>query len=118
MEINIVISNDFKEIIEKHSKWELDLGRSYSRLGKSGVMQVNIQDKFVLDFFREANVLCYKIGRMGSINFYSSFALPDNQVWVYNGKKKITLPYQRLDLLSDTEEYISTLVMSTMEDEE
>jgi hypothetical protein len=116
-QINLVISDDFRVTVERHPKWELDLGHKYTNRNIQGDMTVVIQDKFVLDFFAETNILCYKVGRMGGLSFYTSFALPPEQVWVYGEESKVELPYQPLMLQASVEKYIATLVMALEEEE-
>jgi hypothetical protein len=114
-DIILVIPHDFRFIIEKHPKWELDMGRKYSNRNAKGDMEVAIQDQFVLEFFSETNTLCYKVGRMGSLSFYTSFALPDNQVWLYNEDAKVSMPFQKMMLQANPEKYIASLVMALEE---
>jgi hypothetical protein len=118
MDIKLIIPNNFNEIIENHPKWELDLGKAYSKQNKSGQMQSHIQDNFVLHFFSQENVLCYKVGRMGVLSFYTSFILPDNEVWVYSDdNSKVILPYSQIELKLNPEEYIAKLVLASQYDE-
>jgi hypothetical protein len=118
MNINIVISNDFREKIQTHENWELDLGRAYSKQDKSGNIIPNIQDLFILGFFSENKVLCYKVGRMGALNFYTSPALPDNQVWVYNDDVKTVHAYDEIELQIRPEEYITQLLVPSENENE
>jgi hypothetical protein len=119
MDIKLIIPNDFNEIIENHPKWELDLGRAYSKQNKSGQMQSHIQDKFVLSFFAEENVLCYKVGRMGALSFYTSFILPVNEVWIYSDDNtKTILPYSQIELKLKPEEYLAKLVLASQHKDE
>jgi hypothetical protein len=121
-DIKLIIPHHFRLRIEKHPNWELDMGKKYSEKNHKGDMDVAIDDQFVLEFFAETNTLCYKVGRMGALSFYTSFAMPDNQIWVYNDEAKVMLEYEPLLLMANPEKYLTSLVMAleeaTQEEEE
>lgn len=118
MKINIIAPNKFCEVIEQHPKWELDLGRAYTKKSKSGDMVSAISDKFVLSFYAETSVLTYKVGRMGAMSFYNTHILPEGQVWIYIDDFKSIQPYQPLLMQIDNDNYIGSLIAKAMEEKE
>jgi hypothetical protein len=92
--INIVCSHSFNNLLKKIPDYTIDLGRSYTKRDEiKNTLEANIKDIFVLDFFKEYNILIFKVGILGAISIYSISNLQNNEVIVYKKGKyhKLTI---------------------------
>ena len=110
-EISIICTHDFRELIQRHSKYEKDLGRIYTMRSESA-LKVDIKDPVVAEYYKKHSELIYRVGRIGAITFYTNNSLPDGVVVVlYNGvihEKE----YMSAEVASNVERYLYTLVQS------
>lgn len=115
MVINIVCTHAFRKKIELHPKYQKDLGRSYTTKTKTS-LEVDIKDRFILEYYAESRELIYKVGRLGPINFYTSSNLADNYILIYKNGTKYTRNIDFIELELDYEKYFAVLLMSTEEE--
>lgn len=97
MEIYIVTSKDIIYQFQKNFKeYKVDLGKSFtlSTPNKNSQSVIDIKDNFVERFIMETSKFCFKMGRMGSIHFYT---LPDidQQIWLYTQMEKMVVPCKK-----------------------
>ncbi len=86
---NIVCTHDFKNMVSKLENYKMDLGTSFTNKSTSilGGNEHNIKDPFITRFFDKYNVLAYKVGVLGAINFYTTPSITSNQLYVGNENK-------------------------------
>lgn len=112
MDINIVCTHHFRKKIEMHPKYQKDLGRSYTTKNKTS-MEIDIKDRFVLQYYSETKEIIYKVGRMGPISFYTSADLGDTYIIIYKNDNRYVRTIDFLELELNYEKYFAELLMST-----
>ncbi len=82
--INIVCSHYYNKYLSKISDYKVDLGRTYTKKDEyKHTLEPNIQDTFVINFFKESKVLIYKVAVLGPISIYTFSNLQPNEVIVH-----------------------------------
>lgn len=115
MVINIVCTHHFRKKIELHPKYQMDLGRSYTTKSKTG-LEIDIKDKFVLEYYSETREMIYKVGRLGPVSFYTSANMGDTYIIIYKDGVKHIRTIDLLELELNYEKYFTELLMSTEEE--
>lgn len=88
--INIICTHSYNNLLKKIPNYIVDLGRNYTKKDEvKNILESNIKDNFVLDFFNEYSFLIYKVGVLGGISVYtiSELNLRTNEVIVYKNEK-------------------------------
>ena len=114
-EINIICSHDFRLAVKDHKRYELDLGRRYTKRTNRSV-EMDIRDPFVLKIYTTNKVLIYKVGRLGAITLYTYSEIPDDEVWIYINDTCYVRPYVDLEMSLYLDRYLSKLVGSAEEE--
>ncbi len=112
MVINIVCTHNFRNKMESHPKYQKDLGRTYTTRTRDSI-EMDIKDKFVLEYYSQNKDMIYKVGRMGPVNFYTSANLPDTNIVIYKNGTKFDRNVDFIELGLNYEKYFAELLMST-----
>lgn len=119
----IICPFDFRRILcdttnKRVKDFTLDLGMKYTSIDMKGNIVPNITDFFVTLVKKEYSMLANKIGNYGSIEFYSSVKIHDNQIIVYDcvNKKFYNLEYNIGEANANPEKYLADLIRSIIEE--
>ena len=99
MIVNIVTSKEIIDLFRAGFKeFKADLGKSFTatpaKNNSASQSPIDIKDWFVENFINETSKFCYKMGRMGSINFYTCPGITD-QIWMYAKAEKLVFNYKK-----------------------
>jgi hypothetical protein len=109
--MNIICDHDFRDLVKKLPKFEMDLGRAYTIKDPiKGTVEANIKDEFVIKFMREHKRLVYRVGRMGPINFYTYDSLPPKTLWIYENDEKQDVFFDKQLAKLDFKKYFAKLI--------
>src|SRR5438445_216049 len=108
---NIICTHQFRQRIQTHPKYEMDLGRKYTKRTPS-TLDIDIQDLFVLEYYTKNKELLYKVGRLGAINFYTSTFLPDNKIIISKDGVNYEREIDYFEMEVNFERYLAELLMS------
>lgn len=87
--INIVCSHEYNKLLKSIEKYQVDLGKSYTKKDPyKNTITSDIKDKFVITFLRENDSYIYKVGVLGKISIYTCSNLLSNEVVIYKDDKK------------------------------
>lgn len=120
--MNIVCDHDFRKMVSGLEKYQMDLGRAYTRKDESkNVIESNIKDEFVIKFLRENRRVIYKVGVLGPISLYTYDSLPPNTIWIYDGgdiNEKVDHVFDKQLATLDFKKYFANLIYSIKNKEE
>lgn len=113
--MNIICDHDFRKFVSTLNRFEMDLGRAYTRKDDiKNVIEPNIKDEFVLKFIRQNKRVIYKVGILGPISFYTYDILPPNTIWIYknpnNIEEKIEYVFDKQLASIDFKKYFANIV--------
>lgn len=109
--MNIICEHDFRKLVESMPKFEMDLGRAYTKKDPiKNVVEENIKDEFVIKFAREHKKLIYKVGRLGPINFYTYDSIPPKRIWIYDGDEKKEIFFDKQLARLDFKKYFAKMI--------
>ena len=109
--MNIICDHDFRLLVKDMPKYQMDLGRAYTKKDPvKHIVEENIKDEFVIKFMRETGRLIYKVGRIGPINFYTYDSLPLNEIWIYDGEIKHIEKFDKQLARIDFKKYFAGLI--------
>lgn len=109
--LNIISGHEFRMMVATMPKYEMDLGRAYTKKDEvKGIVEKNIKDEFVLLFLKESGRCIYKVGRMGPINFYSYDNIAHNEIWVYKDGERIVKEFDKNLAILDFKKYFASLI--------
>jgi hypothetical protein len=81
---NIVCTHEFKNLVSKLENYKMDLGTSFTNKSTTVLAgnEHHIKDPFIVRFYDTYNILAYKVGVLGAINFYTTPSITKNQLYV------------------------------------
>ena len=104
--IYIVTSKEIINSFQRSFKeFKIDLGKSFTAAAPANKQRdpthpnnslsiIDIKDNFVETFINETGNFCYKMGIMGSLQFYT-FPEIDQQIWLYKDFEKLVVPCKK-----------------------
>jgi hypothetical protein len=117
--INLVCAHNYKQLLSKINGYQIDLGRNYTKRDEfKNSLQPHIKDSFVLDFYKDYQVLIYKVGVLGIISIYTYSNLEPHEVIIYKGEEKYTRQIDLYEAESNIEKNLAELLWSLDKKEE
>lgn len=111
MVINIVCTHLFRMKIQNHPKYQMDLGKKYTKKIPNG-LDINIEDTFILEYLSKTNELVYKVGRLGPINLYTSAHISDDTILIFKDGNRFERKINMIEMEIDFEKYLAQLLIS------
>lgn len=108
-QLTIICNHTFRTAIQKHSKFEHDLGRTYTKRDDKGVT-MDIKDSLVFDFYKQYSKLIYRAGRIGTIMIYTYSELEENEVVVKVNGHFHTDTFNVNDIYESPEKFLYLLI--------
>lgn len=108
-QLTIICNHTFRTAIQKHTKYEHDLGRSYTKRDDKGVT-MDIKDSLVFDFYKQYSKLIYRAGRIGTIMIYTYSELAEDEVVVKVNGEFYNEKFNANDIYENPEKFLYLLI--------
>ncbi len=117
--INLVCSHNYKQLLSKINGYQIDLGRNYTKRDEfKNSLHPHIKDPFVLEFYRDSQVLIYKVGVLGIISIYTYSNLEPHEVIIYKDNIKHSRQIDLYQAETNIEKNLAELLWSLDKKEE